>query len=147
MNDEQLTARQHREATSRLTYVLVFVVLLVLLALTVVADQVKIGVWNAVISTGIAFAKAALIVTFFMHLKGAASIVKGAAGAGLVWLSIAITLTMTEGLSRGWHDPAPSALQSDARPHAVDRFAPGPEIEPASTISGPPTVHEDLPPD
>jgi cytochrome c oxidase subunit 4 len=147
MNDEQSIEKQHREATSSWAYVLVFVALLVLLGLTFGADQLRLGVWNTVIAFGIAFAKAALIVAFFMHLHGSPRLIKVAAASGLVWLSIAISLVVADDLSRGWHDPFPSVLSSTGDPQISDRSAPGPRVEPSGRLSTPATVEDVFPPD
>jgi cytochrome c oxidase subunit 4 len=147
MNDEQAIEQQHHEATSLWTYVLVFVALLVLLGLTVGADQLQLGVWNTVIAFGIAFAKAALIIAFFMHLYGSPRLIKVAAASGLVWLSIAISLTVADDLSRGWHDPFPSILPRNGDPRISDRRVPGPRVEPSGRLNEPTTVEDVFPPD
>lgn len=129
-DDEQIERREERETTSRTTYMLVFVALMVLLVLTAVADQFQMGVWNTVSSIGIAVAKTALIVTFFMHLRGSPTLVKAAAGTGLLWLSIAVCLTLADELTRGWRDPLPSASDRDLIPQGSDRYRLGPDIRP-----------------
>lgn len=147
MSDEQRMAMQHQDVTGPLRYVLVFAALLVLLALTVAADQFPMGTWNTVVAIAIAFAKAALIVTFFMHLYGSPRIVKAAAGAGLLWLSIAIALVMADDVTRGWHNPLPSATERDVSPRTSDRLVPGPQVRPTGRLTVSETVHEASLPD
>ena len=104
---------------------------MVLLVLTAVADQFRLGGWNTVVSLGIAVAKTALIVIFFMHLRGAPTLVKAAAGTGLLWLSIAVCLTMADELTRGWRDPLPAATDRDLIPQGSDRYKLGPDVRPS----------------
>ena len=51
------------------TMLSVFAALVVLTLLTVAAAQISFGAWEVWVSLGIASLKAALIATFFMHLR------------------------------------------------------------------------------
>lgn len=82
------------------TYWIVFVALLALLAATVAADQFQWGTWNTVVAFTISIAKASLVAIVFMKLGRAGAPLRLTAVAGLLWLSIAITLTMSDYLSR-----------------------------------------------
>jgi cytochrome c oxidase subunit 4 len=82
-------------------YLVVFVVLLALTALTVVVASVDLGPLNTPVALVIAAGKAMLVVLFFMHLKEAPGIVWLAAGAGFFWLGILILLTMSDVATRG----------------------------------------------
>jgi cytochrome c oxidase subunit IV len=82
-------------------YLVVFVVLLALTALTVLVASVDLGPLNTPVALVIAAGKAMLVVLFFMHLKEAPGIVWLAAGAGFFWLGILILLTMSDVATRG----------------------------------------------
>ena len=83
-------------------YVLVYVSLMILLGLTLGSAFLDLGALNPVLNLSIACVKAALVVMFFMHLKGSRSLTKVFASAGLFWLGILFTLALTDYISRGW---------------------------------------------
>ena len=87
---------------SRKTYAAVYVALLILLALTILAGQFELGLFNMVIALAIAGLKMLLIMLFFMHVRTSGRMIWIVAGAGLFWLGILFGLTMTDFLSRGW---------------------------------------------
>ena len=80
----------------------VFGALFVLLALTVLADLLPLGVFHFPAAIGIAVAKAALIAWFFMELRDQNGRVRFLAAAGLIWLVILFLLTASDYLTRGW---------------------------------------------
>jgi len=82
-------------------YLVVFIVLLALTALTVLIASVDLGPLNTPVALLIAVGKATLVVLFFMHLKDAPGILWLAAGAGFFWLGILILLTMSDVATRG----------------------------------------------
>ena len=82
-------------------YLVVFVVLLALTALTVLVARLDLGPLNTPVALVIAAGKATLVVLFFMHLKEAPGILWLAAGAGFFWLGILILLTMSDFATRG----------------------------------------------
>ena len=82
-------------------YLVVFLVLLALTALTVLIASVDLGPLNTPVALLIAVGKATLVVLFFMHLKDAPGILWLAAGAGFFWLGILILLTMSDVATRG----------------------------------------------
>jgi len=81
-------------------YLLVFVVLLALTALTILVANVDLGPLNTPIALLIAAAKALLVLVFFMHLKEAPGLLWMVAGAGFFWLAILIVLTMSDVATR-----------------------------------------------
>jgi caa(3)-type oxidase subunit IV len=83
-------------------YVIVWVALLGLTALTIGLAFVPLGVWNAPIALGIAATKVLLVVWFFMHLRTSASATRLAALAALLWLSILLFGTLDDVMTRGW---------------------------------------------
>jgi cytochrome c oxidase subunit 4 len=57
---------------------------------------------HIVVSLGIAFAKAILIVLFFMHVKYKAKLVWLYVGAGFFWLAILFVISLGDYLTRSW---------------------------------------------
>jgi cytochrome c oxidase subunit 4 len=89
------------------TYVLIFFALLIGTGLTVFAafQNIEIGgvSINAPIALIIATVKATLVVLYFMHVKDSSRLTKITVIAGIFWLCILLTLTMTDFLTRSWH--------------------------------------------
>jgi cytochrome c oxidase subunit 4 len=96
-----------------ITYVGVWAALLILLVATVALAYVPLGSMHIVASVTIAFAKAILIVLFFMHVKYKSRLVVVFVCAGLFWLSIMFTLALGDYMTRSWL-PAPTAWTSSA---------------------------------
>ena len=90
------------------TFLTVWAALLVLLAATVILAYVPLGPLHILVSVGIAFAKAILIVLFFMHVKYKQRLIAVFVCAGFLWLAIMFTLTSADYLTRRWL-PAPTA--------------------------------------
>ena len=88
--------------TSRRTYVLVFVALLALTALTAAAALVDLGPWNTVVALGIAAVKASLVALFFMQARRSGPLTWLIIGAGLLWLGLLIVGSLDDPLTRGW---------------------------------------------
>lgn len=80
-----------------MTYILVWLSLMVLLGLTVLAWQLHMGVVVALLIAG---AKAALVIAFFMHLRLESARTRFAAGSVLFWFSLLYGLTLTDYFSR-----------------------------------------------
>ena len=87
--------------TSVRTYVLVFIALIVLTAITVLVAFQDFGPWNDVVALAIAVIKASLVVLFFMHIYYSTRLSKLVVISGLLWLFILIGLTLSDYLSRG----------------------------------------------
>ncbi len=83
-------------------YLLVFVSLLALTAVTAYVSFIDLGPLNNVVALGIAFIKALLVVVFFMHLRHSPRLVPLVAGAAVLWLVILFALTLSDYLTRGW---------------------------------------------
>jgi cytochrome c oxidase subunit 4 len=83
-------------------YYTIFGALILGTFLTVVAAKVDLGVFNNVVMLAIACAKASLVVLFFMHVRWSSRLTWVVAVAGIFWLLIMFTLTMSDYLSRGW---------------------------------------------
>ena len=74
--------------------------LMALLVATLVGAYLPLGRLSLVLSLGIAVAKAALVVVFFMQMKRPNPLLRLAAFAGLVFLAFMFTLTYADVLTR-----------------------------------------------
>lgn len=88
------------KAITETTYAVVLVGLLVLTVLTYLAARVDLGKLNLVIALAIAAAKGSLVVLYFMHVRYSTRLTRVVIGAGLAWLTILITLTITDYVTR-----------------------------------------------
>lgn len=84
------------------TYTSVYVVLLVLVALTVEAARHDLGRWNFVVAVLIAADKAFLIALHFMHVRRSTPLTKLVLAAGLLLLAILFALSLADYWSRNW---------------------------------------------
>ena len=82
------------------TYYSVFGALLALTLLTTGIAYVDLGPFNVAVALTIAVIKALLVMLFFMHLKHSSPLVQIFAGAGVFWLLILLTFTLSDYLSR-----------------------------------------------
>jgi cytochrome c oxidase subunit 4 len=78
------------------TYVLVWLALLALLALTLGSSYLPMGWLNPTINLGVAAAKALLVLAFFMHLRSGHYLLRIVAAAGFFWLALLIGLAFTD---------------------------------------------------
>jgi cytochrome c oxidase subunit 4 len=83
-------------------YLVVWILLLCLTALTVGAALLEMGALNPVVAVGIACVKAIVVILFFMHLKYSSKLVKFACGAGFFTFLVLITLCLSDYLTRAW---------------------------------------------
>jgi cytochrome c oxidase subunit 4 len=83
------------------TYLTVFVVLMVLVAVTVSASFINLGIASVIIALGIATVKAGLIMLYFMHLRYSPKITWVFAGLGFFGLLIMILIAMGDYVARG----------------------------------------------
>jgi cytochrome c oxidase subunit 4 len=86
-------------------YVLVWLGLMALLAITVAATFAPLGALKAPVNLGIAFIKAALVYWVYMHLHRRPGLERLAAVAAAVWLLILLSLSGADFISRGWFAP------------------------------------------
>ena len=96
------------------TYLTVWAALLILLVATVALAYVPLGSMHVVAAVTIAFAKAILIVLFFMHVRYKPRITVVFVCAGLFWLAIMFTLALGDYMTRSWL-PTPTAWTSSVR--------------------------------
>jgi cytochrome c oxidase subunit 4 len=98
MNREDHLEEPH--ITPPRTYVLVYLVLLLLLGASVAAAFFNLGPFNLVLALAIATFKSALVVIYFMHAREYSSLVKFFILAGILWLVMLISLTLSDYLTR-----------------------------------------------
>ena len=84
------------------TYIAVWAALLILLGATIGLAYFSLGPLNVVAAVTIAFAKAILIVLFFMQVKYKGRLISVFVCAGLFWLAIMFSLTMGDYMTRSW---------------------------------------------
>lgn len=89
-----------------MSYVLTWIGLMVLLALTLASSYLPMGPWNTAINMGVSCAKALLIALFFMHLRHAGALLRIAALAGFLWLALLFGLSWSDYATRSI-SPAP----------------------------------------
>lgn len=94
MND-----RPHAIVSYR-TFILVWVLLLILTATTVAVSRIHLGALNIWAALGIASLKSALVIFFFMHLKEERRVFKISLLVALVTLALFIGLTFFDVLYR-----------------------------------------------
>ena len=85
-----------------LTYLLTYVALMVLLALTWGAAYLPLGHFHVAVALAIALAKASLVAVIFMGLRGGNRLTWIFVGAAACWLMILFGLMLSDYLSRGW---------------------------------------------
>jgi cytochrome c oxidase subunit IV len=91
------------EQGSALVYVIAWLVLLLLTALSVLSAYLGLGAYAAVVEFGIAATQAVIIFVLFMRLKGPPSLRWVFAGSGFFWLLFLYGLSMTDyATRRGW---------------------------------------------
>jgi cytochrome c oxidase subunit 4 len=83
-------------------YVVVFLSLIGLTALTTAVAFLDLGPLNTVVALAIAVGKMLLVAFFFMHLKYAHGLTRIVVLAGFFWLAILIALTLSDELTRHW---------------------------------------------
>lgn len=92
----------HHDVVPLRTYFMVFGALMVLTAITVGIAYADFGPLNTPIALGIAFAKAMLVVLYFMHVRYGTRLLPAIVGGTVLWLAILIALTLQDYLTRGW---------------------------------------------
>ena len=93
----------HAHDHSLKPYVMVLLGLFGLTALTVGVAYIDFGhPWSDVVALTIAVAKATLVVSFFMHVKGSSPVIKITTIGGFFWMLIFFALVLSDVLTRGW---------------------------------------------
>jgi cytochrome c oxidase subunit IV len=86
----------------RQLYYRVFAALLGLTLLTVGVAFLNLGPLNTIIALTIAVAKALFVLLFFMHLRYSSGLIWIVWGAGIFWLMLLLTITLSDYLTRIW---------------------------------------------
>ena len=92
---------EHTHIVPLKIYYAVFGSLMVLTGVTVAVAYLDLGPLNVIVALVIACVKATIVVLFFMHVKYSSRLVKMAIVAGLYWMGILLTLTLSDYLTRG----------------------------------------------
>ena len=92
-------------------YLLIFVGLLTLTALTTGVAFIDLGPLNTVVALAIAVTKMLLVILFFMHVRYSPRLTKIVVVAGFFWLVLLIGLTLSDTFTRRW-TPGPSGWES-----------------------------------
>ena len=99
---DQATQEEHG-THSQIFYIGIGVVLLILTVTTAAVAFVNLGPFNPVVALSIATFKTALVVLFFMHVKGASEKLTGVVVvSGFFFLSILLILSLADYLTRSW---------------------------------------------
>jgi cytochrome c oxidase subunit IV len=83
-------------------YIWTCIALLVLLGLTWSIAYVNLGPFNLIVALAVSITKAIVIALFFMHIKGSSRLLHLAAVAGVMWLLILISLTLSDYFTPDW---------------------------------------------
>ena len=81
-------------------HVKVWVALMLLLALTCGSAYLRLGVGKSIINLALAVAKAALVVTFFMHLLSSRVVIRVAAGTALFTIALLFIVSSCDYFTR-----------------------------------------------
>ena len=84
------------------TYLLIFGVLMIGTAITVLAAFIDLGILNFPVALAIAVTKATLVVLFFMHVKYSSALTKLFVAMAFFFLIVMFGLTLSDYLSRGF---------------------------------------------
>jgi cytochrome c oxidase subunit 4 len=99
-----VTNPEHAEhhIVTPLQYGFVYIALLIGTALTVVAANIDLGVFNPVLALAIACTKAVIVILFFMHVKYQSNLIKLTVICGFFTFIVLITMTLLDYISRAW---------------------------------------------
>lgn len=86
--------------STRATFILVWLVCLVLLGVNLVVAQLKLGALAPAPILGIAVLQAFLIMWFFLHVRRVGTVVRLAAFAAFLWVMILFGLSLGDYLTR-----------------------------------------------
>lgn len=88
------------EGPAVLTYVAVYIGLLVLLGLTVGAYYLPITAFALAIAMAISVAKSGLVIFWFMHVRYESKLVRVVSMVGFFWLGLLLILTLQDFIAR-----------------------------------------------
>ena len=102
---------------SKKLYILIFLALIGLTALTTGVAFIDLGKWNTVAALAIAVCKASLVALFFMHLRWSSGLMRIVMLAAFVWFAILVSLTLSDEFTRSW-TPVPSGWEAQIQQQA-----------------------------
>ncbi len=94
------SSSEEHHITSYKTYILIWILLMILTAVTVYVSYIDVGIFNIVVAMSVASVKAAVVALFFMHLKFEDSITWGFALFPLALLALLIGMTIIDTFTR-----------------------------------------------
>lgn len=94
------THAEDQHITSNKTYIIVWIILMILTAITVYVSYIHFGVFNIVVAMGVASIKASIVALYFMHLKFEDSITWVFALFPLSLLALLIGMTILDTFTR-----------------------------------------------
>ncbi len=80
----------------------IYAALLLLTGLTTFVAFFDLGLFSPIVALTIAVIKASIVALFFMHLRYSGRLTWVVGGAGLFWLGILLTLSLSDYLTRAW---------------------------------------------
>lgn len=89
----------HKHPTPKL-YLVILICLVIGTVLTYRAAFWEMGIFNPIVALAIACTKATLVILFFMHVYYSSKLTKLTISAGLFWLMIMITMSLSDYLTR-----------------------------------------------
>jgi cytochrome c oxidase subunit 4 len=92
-------------APSVRSYLVVYVLLLALVALTTSLAFTNLGPWGAGVALLIAASKAVLVILYFMHVRTASKLIRAFVVVGFYWLALLVGGTFGDLLTRPWLSP------------------------------------------
>lgn len=95
-----MTGQGHADSVR--TYATIWIVLLILTAVTTTVAYVDLGPFSVVAALTIAAVKMLLVALFFMHVRHSTKLTKLVILGAMLWLAILIALTLADYISRGW---------------------------------------------
>lgn len=106
MMDEKTQEEHHADSMHHITpvpiYVGIFLLLMVLTAITVAVAYVDLAAWSTPIAIVIAIVKATAVVLIFMHVKYSPRVIGMIVVGSVVFLVILFLITLSDYLTRDW---------------------------------------------
>ena len=75
---------------------------MVMTGITVLVAYYDLKAFNTVVAMSIAVFKGTLVVLYFMHVRYSSRLTKVIVVAGVFWLMIMLSLTLSDYMTRGW---------------------------------------------
>ena len=95
-----MSSHAYDPAATVRAYLAVFTALMVFTGLTVAVAFMNLGLMNNVVALGIAFAKAAMVMAIFMHVRGSSNLIYFCIFGSLFFLSLMFYFPLIDVLTR-----------------------------------------------